>query len=299
MEKRRIILTAFGLSCAISTAGCTSKPQESFPAGNSSKIEEEKNVGEEENGEDPPLKEEINGSLEEGQETKETQGEGVEVVYTEELRDEKGEDGVSLLSVKEIFPSITIKGKEEAAKKINDYYVKEKEEFQTHVNMALSMAKDGYTYAKEEGMAEEGWNGYMIERSYSTAYSNGKLISILSGNYEYLGGAHPNYGTTADVFELSTGERLTLDKIFKNKEAAISHMEQHIIGQIKERGEENFFPEYEKSIKTILEGGFWYFSDRGIEIISNPYMLAPYAAGEIEFTIPYEELTELKEEYKE
>lgn len=298
MEKKRIILAAFGLSFIISMVGCTSKQEESLPLDSSSKIEEENKVEEVENGNNTEPKEEVKETLEEGQGTLETQGEGVEVVYTEEVRDEKGEDNVTLLSVKEVFPTITIKGNEEAAKKINDYYAKEKEEFQTYVKELLSMAKEGYTFAKEEGTAEEGWNGYTIDRSYSTAYSNGKLISILSGSYEYSGGAHPNYGTTADVFDLSTGEKLTLDQIFNNKEAAISYMEQNVTEQIRERGEENFFPEYEKYIKDILDDGFWYFSDRGMEIISNPYMLAPYAAGEIEFTIPYEELTELKEEYR-
>ncbi len=290
MKRRKILLAVFGLSFSVSMAGCSSKEKEDLPVDSSSKIEED--------GENPLPEEGSTGAPEEGQETLEPQGDGAEVVYTEEMREEKGEDGVTLLSIKEVFPSITIKGREEAAKKINDYYAGEKEGFQTSVNELLTMAKNSYAFVKEEGTAEERWNEYMIERSYSTAYSNEKLISILSGNYEYSGGAHPNYGTTADVFDLSTGERLTLDQIFNDKEAAISHMEQQVIGQIKERGEENFFPEYETSVKDILKDEFWYFSDKGIKIISNPYMLAPYAAGEIEFTIPYEELKELKEEYK-
>ena len=57
------------------------------------------------------------------------------------------------------------------------------------------------------------------------------------------------------------------------------------------------FPEYEESLDYVLQDDLWYFDKEGITFISNPYELAAYAEGTIYFTVPYEVLTGLKEEY--
>ena len=46
--------------------------------------------------------------------------------------------------------------------------------------------------------------------------------------------------------------------------------------------------------KDILTEDTWYFSDQGLVIISNEYIITPHAVGILEFTIPYNELTFIK-----
>ena len=48
-----------------------------------------------------------------------------------------------------------------------------------------------------------------------------------------------------------------------------------------------------------MEGVEWYFTEEGICFISNIYEIAPYAAGNFLFDIPYEMIDgTLKEEYR-
>lgn len=52
-----------------------------------------------------------------------------------------------------------------------------------------------------------------------------------------------------------------------------------------------FFDGYENSIGSVVTDGLWYFSDDGITFICNADIIAPYDAGIMEFTVPYEELS--------
>ena len=53
---------------------------------------------------------------------------------------------------------------------------------------------------------------------------------------------------------------------------------------------EMFYENYEEMIPEIIDDENWCFSDSGLTVIVNPYMIAPYAVGALELTVPYGEL---------
>ena len=59
-----------------------------------------------------------------------------------------------------------------------------------------------------------------------------------------------------------------------------------------------FYEDYEESIGDILTEETWYLGEDGFHIIVNEYIIAPHAAGILDFVIPYGEADFLKEEYR-
>ena len=56
--------------------------------------------------------------------------------------------------------------------------------------------------------------------------------------------------------------------------------------------------EYETYIPDVLTEDSWYLTEDGMTIVSNEYLLAPYAAGATYFDLPYETCDFIKEVYR-
>ena len=123
-------------------------------------------------------------------------------------------------------------------------------------------------------------------------------ISLIRDYYEYTGGAHPNSTRYAENFSTLTGEILTLKDITKNEAEAKKAINAVILKQTQIAEYKDYlFKGYEKDIPQILTDNTWYFSDEGLVIICNEYIIGPHALGILEFTIPYKEATFLKDNY--
>ena len=67
---------------------------------------------------------------------------------------------------------------------------------------------------------------------------------------------------------------------------------------MQEDGYGIFFEEYETYIPDVLTEDSWYLTEDGMTIVSNEYLLAPYAAGATYFDLPYETCDFIKEVYR-
>lgn len=233
----------------------------------------------------------------------------ISVKTIEDNRELKDENGILMVSVTENYPVITNRNNEEASNIINEYYQSQREVLKVMEEEYFAYALEDYSMADEE--TREYWNGYGLGKTYEITRTDGKVISIVESGYEYAGGAHPNSYKVAQNFDPKTGERLSLEDISidgdnNNEEYddedyndAKDFMKEYLISYIE--GSEYIdyvYPEFRDNIGDIIGDDTWYFSEEGIVIIANAYIIAPYAGGIMEFTIPYQDAVFLKDMYK-
>lgn len=196
--------------------------------------------------------------------------------------------------------TVTIEGNEAAEQAVMAEFAKRKEEFKEGLRLEEMLeearenpAVDGSLYYSEE-------NWYTLERN------DGRVLSFSTMWDIYEGGAHGQYMIYGVNFDAGTGKLLTIADIAQDKEAFQKICVQEMLRQcedLKAQGalyeEEMMTPGLEEILEGKMEGSEWYFTENGIRFISNIYEIAPYAAGNIDFDIPYEMINEvLKEEYK-
>ncbi len=120
--------------------------------------------------------------------------------------------------------------------------------------------------------------------SYIT-YADDKYIVFRIYEGGYLGGAHPNYYYSNYVFDRNTGERLTINDIVGKSDEEICRIIVPYMDKDYDFYEGFWYIEPEK---LITEQHRLFLTEEGIGIFFNTYDIDCYAAGTIEFVIPYE-----------
>lgn len=136
---------------------------------------------------------------------------------------------------------------------------------------------------------------YEDELLGEVVYQTDGLISVLANAYAFYGGAHPNTSTLAWSFDLTTGEFLTLDGLDAqpSTDSALGESLTHtlamaVLEQIDAQGlSEYYFEDYASYIFDLAANASFYFNDKGMTIVFDPAVIAPYAASAQKFEIPY------------
>lgn len=238
---------------------------------------------------------ENNEAFDTGAETEED--EAVEITYENESDVNTASDGTEIYSYAYSYPVVAIKGNQEASEAIAKDQQQRKEKFMEGRKENQQTAEEGYnSIVVEEG--QDYFEGYSEDISYWGERKDDKVISFVSSYYAYLGGAHGSSYMEGVNYDVKTGKVLTFEDIFTDREAAIEEIKAFMLEQCESPiFKPRLFPDYEDYLDDVLTDEYWYFSEEGIHVISNEYMLGTYAAGSFEFIIPYEQLTRLKEEY--
>lgn len=169
----------------------------------------------------------------------------------------------------------------------------------TGYNNMLTMAEDNYRM-----IIETGTEGVPMElasdRSVSVLRIDSQVLTLLYNDYMYTGGAHGSYGYEGYCFDLSDGHLLTLEELSSDYEALSAFLVDYMV-QMVESDEElaqridiSLLPEgsgYAEILSPLLREGSWYFSSDGLVIFPDLYEISSYAAGIVEFVIPYDALT--------
>ena len=228
-------------------------------------------------------------------------------MQTEEYK-EQTQDGTVIYTSEISYPVVTIEGNEAAAEMINADILTRVESFRTGTSgedSVREMAKEMYDYMLEG--EDEGYSftaAYIEDLGFSITRSDSNVISFLQTNSSYSGGAHGFEAHQGINYSARTGELLTFSELGKDIDAFY----QDTLAYNQKLAETEsykmrLFTEdsiYNGELESALYAeGSWYFSTMGLIFFSDPYILGPYAAGMIEFIIPYSDLTEmgLKEEY--
>ncbi|MCK8479143.1 DUF3298 and DUF4163 domain-containing protein [Flavihalobacter algicola] len=120
-------------------------------------------------------------------------------------------------------------------------------------------------------------------------YRSPEIICIAINSYLDTGGAHGNTNVRFFNFNPQTGTVLNMKDLISNQEGLSKIIERELLKNIK-NGTENQPTEdvfFGKDFQLPESIGF---SDEGLIVLYNPYEIAAYAQGIIEFTIPFTEV---------
>lgn len=131
-------------------------------------------------------------------------------------------------------------------------------------------------------------NRYGNEVSYVVTYNKNKIISVLFEGYLYTGGAHGMPYRMPATLHLDTGQDVDLTKVLNKSQDEIKKAVSEAFAK-KIDSQKDAYWENAKDIveKTEYNNLKYYFSEDGIVFYYDPYILAPFAAGFVEATIPY------------
>lgn len=130
-----------------------------------------------------------------------------------------------------------------------------------------------------------------IELHGDTVMTTPKVLFYQLDHYAFTGGAHPNTFTSYHAFDGKTGEEVEMKSFVADSVALLKLVE------TKFRELEKLTPgvDLEDAGYFLANHKFfmpanYVFTTEGVLFYYNPYEIAAYARGPIEFTIPYEEL---------
>lgn len=127
------------------------------------------------------------------------------------------------------------------------------------------------------------------------------LLQIVSTNYwYYIGAAHGNYGEIVFLYDMATGDRVDEQRLFKedvdfHKELAmalgnLAKDDERLYTDVSALTEEELLEFFKRESYNMI------FTKTGLKIFYNPYDIGPYAAGIIDFIIPYDMLSDILKE---
>lgn len=223
----------------------------------------------------------------------EKEDEGVLVTYETTEDEKKLDDGSVIMYVSYMKPTVTISGNEEAQNIIQENLDQAESDFYTNAAELEGEARQFYTE-----MPGEDESAYAYDVTYSDVRADKQVISFMRSQYTYQGGAHGYTYSCGINYDVKTGAILTLDDITTDKEAFLAQVKEVIIEKC-DNGEykEAVFPDYKDYVDGIIADDLWYFDKEGITFIANAYEIGPYASGMLTFTVPYDEILDVKEAY--
>ena len=121
-------------------------------------------------------------------------------------------------------------------------------------------------------------------------YLDEKVLGFEMNGYDYYGGAHGMPWKDNYLFDLETGERLTLGDLVAVTEEELDSI---VVDAYKNNGEWEYY--WDESENTIIEGISYETTDftvteDGLKFYFYPYALASYAQGFTYATVPYDRL---------
>lgn len=132
---------------------------------------------------------------------------------------------------------------------------------------------------------------YVCNYEFHPVRFDGTAASMYWLKYYDLGGAHPDTSSSYFNFDAQTGKRLELSDVVEDTDGFIACVKDQLADQAKDGA---LFDDYEGTVDTIFAGTDkelsleWAITEKGVSVFFNPYMIAPYAAGTIEASVPFE-----------
>lgn len=195
------------------------------------------------------------------------------------------------------YPVVTIEGNENAADKINADIQAIVDSFYADTSSYPEWAKDEYEECYNTNFS---YYTHRDEILFTVTRADSNVISFLITYEWYGGGTHGFYSSTGLNYDARTGELINFADLSENADAfhqdtlafhqslAASNSYKSIMWPDDVPWKEDYDLE-----EILYQDGRWYLSTSGLVFFSHPYELSGFAAGEIEFTIPYANLEEM------
>lgn len=194
-------------------------------------------------------------------------------------------------------PQVTIAGRPEAQEAVNEALLALEEAFTQGgeagggLEEYTAAAQAEYEFRQQEGGNEYPWS-YALEQTVLVARGDSRILSFVYDEYSNMGGAHGNSVRRGVTFDTATGARLEVGELSEDSQGFAQWCGEYALrlSQSQEYGGYTFNQGYEETLAQLAEQGSWYLNGEGLVIVANPDDIAPYAAGRLEFSIPYAEL---------
>ncbi len=125
---------------------------------------------------------------------------------------------------------------------------------------------------------------YELVSKYKVNYITEKVLSLYVDYYQYTGGAHGMTDRKPYNFDLSTGQELALQDLFKDNYDYKTVINKEVSQQIS-IAPENYFSG-DMGFKGIGDEQRYYLEDGFLVVYFSQYEIAPYVTGIPEFKIP-------------
>lgn len=272
------------LLCAallLSSAGCGAKQTETVPAQTIPDQSAEEKV---------EKKTENQGTSEQEIPSEEVTAQSLVAVSVSNSRaEQKSEDGSLLLATDIDQPSVSIADNPRAADALNSALQASAAKRAAEAEMWLAQAKDDRQMSEDNGTP---FSPYGVRRTVRTARMDSSVLSIVYTDSDSTGGVHPNNYSTGVTYDVKTGSQLTLEDLTDDVSALRAIVERTVTEKITAPDQkDSYFEDAAAQVPTMLAEGTWFLSEDGLVVLANPYLLAPYAAGILRFTVPYDQLT--------
>ena len=157
------------------------------------------------------------------------------------------------------------------------------EQIEQHPKKSISNYHRGTANIMTEPVAKH----FTLLSDYEVKINTPKTLSILQKTYMYTGGAHGQHIVTAQTFDLTNGQLITLDNLFKDN-TYIEQLNEKITQEIARRNKSFYW------FKGIDENQKFFLTPEGLFLLFERYQIAPYSEGNIYFFFPYSDLKGLK-----
>jgi len=134
---------------------------------------------------------------------------------------------------------------------------------------------------------------FSLQSNYAIPYVSDQLVSLDFSGYEFTGGAHglPLLGTF--VFDLKTGQRLSLDDLFATQDylKTLSGLAQADLKTRDISTDSGWIAS--GTAPDTINYKYYYLTHDALVLVFPPYQVAPYVSGVQEVAIPYGKITSL------
>lgn len=220
----------------------------------------------------------------------------IRIEMQREEEDLTADDGTVLCTTGYAYPVVSIEGNDDAAEKINADIRSRIDSFVADTEVE-EWARENYDY-QTEAEDEYPFLSYYDDMLFSIQRSDSNVISFTVTYSTFTGGAHGNYTTQGVNYNAKTGDVITFSDLSDDADAF--HEDTLAFNQALAKTEAYQMRMFSEdmlngvSLETVLYADdAWYLSSSGLTFISDPYALGPYAAGTIEFIIPYTDLADM------
>ena len=133
---------------------------------------------------------------------------------------------------------------------------------------------------------------YNYNSSVQVYFNSSKLLTLGFTDYAYTGGAHGMFGTRVESYDLET------QRVLKLGDVLLPGYEEQVAKSLERAVRLKYNLKPKQSLDAILfekeiqPNGNFGVTDKGIFFVYSPYEIAPYAAGEIELFVSFEQITD-------
>ena len=176
---------------------------------------------------------------------------------------------------------------------LENYIIKQinvSENEDTDGNLYDAIAKFNYEYKSFKNDFPDSAQQWEVLIDGEVTYRSPEIISIAITSYLDTGGAHGSSSVKFFNFNPQTGEQLHIKDLVNNRQGLSNIIKEKLIIEIKAdsdaNGMEDVFFGKEFQLPETLG-----YSDEGLIVLYNPYEIATYSQGIVEFTIPFEDIS--------